>query len=60
MSKIYQQLKETTPEVVESWVDMYYKIIESRIFILLVIILSNFLYSLSKVIYRIINFGKKP
>ena len=46
MSKIYQQIKSATPDVMESWVDMYYKVIDSKPFILLVMVGSNILYLL--------------
>ena len=58
MSKIYQQIKSATPDVMESWVDMYYKIIDSRPFILFVMVVSNILYLLLNGIHKIVNYKK--
>ena len=59
MSKIYQQIKSATPDVMESWVDMYYKIIDSRPFILFVMVVSNILYLLLNGIHKIVNYIKR-
>ncbi len=59
MSKIYQQIKSATPDVMESWVDMYYKIIDSRPFILFVMVISNILYLLLNGIHKIVNYIKR-
>ena len=59
MSKIYQQIKSLTPDVMESWVDMYYKIIDSRPFILFVMVVSNILYLLLNGIHKIVNYIKR-
>ena len=59
MSKIYQQIKSATPDVMESWVDMYYKIIDSRPFILFVMVVSNILYLLLNGIHKIVNYLKR-
>tara|TARA_Y100000592_G_C5371896_1_gene268979 strand:+ start:562 stop:741 length:180 start_codon:yes stop_codon:yes gene_type:complete len=59
MSKIYQQIKSATPDVMESWVDMYYKIIDSKPFILFVMVVSNILYLLLNGIHKIINYIKR-
>ena len=56
---IYKQIKKTTPEIAESWVDMYYKVIESKPFILFVMVVSNILYLLLNGIYKIINYLKR-
>ena len=58
MSKIYQQIKSATPDVMESLVDMYYKIIDSRPFILFVMV-SNILYFLLNGIHKIVNYLKR-
>ena len=59
MSKIYQQIKSATPDVMESWVDMYYKVIDSKPFILLVMVVSNILYLLLNGIHKIVNYLKR-
>ena len=59
MSKIYQQIKSATPDVMESLVDMYYKIIDSRPFILFVMVVSNILYLLLNGIHKIVNYIKR-
>jgi len=59
MLKIYQQIKSATPDVMESWVDMYYKIIDSKPFILFVMVVSNILYLLLNGIHKIINYIKR-
>ena len=59
MSKIYQQIKSATPDVMESWVDMYYKVIDSKPFILLVMVVSNILYLLLNGIHKIVNYIKR-
>ena len=59
MSKIYQQIKSATPDVMESWVDMYYKVIDSKPFILLVMVVSNILYLLVNGIHKIVNYIKR-
>ena len=46
MSKIYQQIKSATPEVMDSWVDMYYKVVDSKTFILFVLLVYEILYVL--------------
>ena len=56
MSKIYQQIKSATPEVMDSWVDMYYKVVESKTFILFVMVVSNILYLLLNGIHKIVNY----
>ena len=54
MSKIYQQIKSATPEVVDNWVDMYYKVIDSKFFILFVFFLAlGFLFM---ELYRFMGF----
>ena len=59
MSKIYQQIKSATPDVMDSWVDMYYKVIDSKPFILLVMVVSNILYLLLNGIHKIVNYLKR-
>ena len=59
MSKIYQQIKSATPEVMESWVDMYYKVVDSKTFILFVMVVSNILYLLLNGIHKIVNYIKR-
>ena len=59
MSKIYQQIKSATPEVMDSWVDMYYKVVDSKTFILFVMVVSNILYLLLKGIHKIVNYIKR-
>ena len=59
MSKIYQQIKSATPDVMESWVDMYYKVIDSKPFILFVMVVSNILYLLLNGIHKIVNYIKR-
>ncbi len=59
MSKIYQQIKSATPEVMDSWVDMYYKVVESKTFILFVMVVSNILYLLLNGIHKIVNYIKR-
>lgn len=59
MSKIYQQIKSATPDVMESWVDMYYKVVDSKPFILFVMVVSNILYLLLKGIHKIVNYIKR-
>lgn len=59
MSKIYQQIKSATPEVVDNWVDMYYKVIDSKFFILFVMVVSNILYLLLNGINKIVNYIKR-
>ena len=59
MSKIYQQIKSATPDVMESWVDMYYKVVDSKPFILLVMVVSNILYLLLNGIHKIVNYLKR-
>ena len=59
MSKIYQQIKSATPDVMESWVDMFYKVIDSKPFILLVMVVSNILYLLLNGIHKIVNYLKR-
>ena len=59
MSKIYQQIKSATPEVMESWVDMYYKVVDSKAFILFVMVASNILYLLLRGIHKIVNYIKR-
>lgn len=59
MSKIYQQIKSATPEVMESWVDMYYKVVDSKAFILFVMVVSNILYLLLRGIHKIVNYIKR-
>ncbi len=59
MSKIYQQIKSATPEVMDSWVDMYYKVVDSKPFILFVMVVSNILYLLLNGIHKIVNYIKR-
>ena len=59
MTKIYQQIKSLTPDVMESWVDMYYKVADSKPFILLVMVVSNILYLLLNGIHKIVNYLKR-
>ena len=59
MSKIYQQIKSLTPDVMESWVDMYYKVVESKTFILFVMVVSNILYLFLNGIHKIVNYIKR-
>ena len=59
MTKIYQQIKSLTPDVMESWVDMYYKVVDSKPFILFVMVVSNILYLLLNGIHKIINYIKR-
>ncbi len=59
MSKIYQQIKSLTPDVMESWVDMYYKVVDSKPFILFVMVVSNILYLLLNGIHKIVNYIKR-
>ena len=59
MSKIYQQIKSATPDVMESWVDMYYKVVDSKPFILFVMVVSNILYLLLNGIHKIVNYIKR-
>ena len=59
MSKIYQQIKSATPDVMDSWVDMYYKVIDSKPFILLVMVVSNILYLLLNGMHKIVNYIKR-
>ncbi len=59
MSKIYQQIKSATPEVVDNWVDIYYKVIDSKFFILFVMVVSNILYLLLNGINKIVNYIKR-
>ena len=59
MSKIYQQIKSATPDVMESWVDMYYKVVDSKAFILFVMVVSNILYLLLNGMHKIINYIKR-
>ena len=59
MSKIYQQIKSATPDVMGSWVDMYYKVVDSKPFILLVMVVSNILYLLLNGMHKIINYIKR-
>lgn len=59
MSKIYQQIKSATPEVMDSWVDMYYKVVESKTFILFVMVVSNILYLFLNGIHKIVNYIKR-
>jgi hypothetical protein len=59
MSKIYQQIKSATPDVMDSWVDMYYKVVDSKPFILFVMVVSNILYLLLNGIHKIVNYIKR-
>ena len=59
MTKIYQQIKSLTPDVMESWVDMYYKVADSKPFILFVMVVSNILYLLLNGIHKIVNYIKR-
>jgi len=59
MSKIINEIKKTTPEVVDSWVDMYYKVIDSKPFILFVMVVSNILYLLLNAIHKLVNYIKR-
>ncbi len=59
MSKIINEIKKTTPEIAESWVDMYYKVIESKLFILFVMVVSNILYLLLNTIHKLVNYIKR-
>ena len=59
MSKLYQQIKSATPDVMESWVDMYYKVADSKPFILFVMVVSNILYLLLNGIHKIVNYIKR-
>ena len=59
MPKIYQQIKSATPEVMDSWVDMYYKVVDSKTFILFVMVVSNILYLLLNGIHKIVNYIKR-
>ena len=59
MSKIYQQIKSATPDVVDNWVDIYYKVIDSKFFILFVMVVSNILYLLLNGINKIVNYIKR-
>jgi len=59
MSKIYQQIKSLTPDVMESWVDMYYKVVDSKPFILFVMVVSNILYLFLNGIHKIVNYIKR-
>ena len=59
MSKIYQQIKSATPDVMESWVDMYYKVVDSKPFILFVMVVSNILYLLLNGIHKIVTYIKR-
>ena len=59
MSRIYQQIKSATPDVMESWVDMYYKVVDSKPFILFVMVVSNILYLLLNGMHKIINYIKR-
>jgi uncharacterized protein YqhQ len=59
MTKIYQQIKSLTPDVMESWVDMYYKVVDSKPFILFVMVVSNILYLLLNGIHKIVNYIKR-
>ena len=59
MLKIYQEIKSATPDVMESWVDMYYKVVDSKPFILFVMVVSNILYLLLNGIHKIVNYIKR-
>lgn len=59
MLKIYQEIKSATPDVMESWVDMYYKVVDSKPFILLIMVVSNILYLLLNGIHKIVNYIKR-
>ena len=59
MLKIYQEIKSATPDVMESWVDMYYKVVDSKPFILFVMVVSNILYLLLNGMHKIVNYIKR-
>jgi len=57
-SRGIQTLVETTEETVSSWVKLYYKLIESKVFILFVFCVSNILYIIVSLIHKIFSYRR--
>ena len=55
-SRGIQTLKETTGETVSQWVWVYNKIIDSKVFILLVYCVSNILYLITSLLYNLSSY----
>ncbi len=57
-SRGIQTLKETTGETVSQWVWVYNKIIDSKVFILLVYCVSNILYLITSLLYKLFSYRR--
>ena len=57
-SRGIQTLRTTTEEVTSSWVRLYHKIKDSTPFILFVFCISNILYIITSVLYKIISYRR--
>ena len=57
-SRGFRSLKETTDEVVSGWVELYHKLIESKVFILFVFCISNILYIIVSLIHKIFSYRR--
>ena len=57
-SRGIQTLKETTEETVSQWVWVYNKIIDSKVFILLVYCVSNILYLITSLLYKLFSYRR--
>jgi len=58
-SRGIQTLKDETKIVTSQWVKLYYELKESTPFILFVFCISNILYIITSVLYKIISFRRK-
>ena len=57
-SRGIQALKETTDEVVSGWAELYNKLIESKVFILFVFCVSNILYIIVSLLYKLFSYRR--
>ncbi len=57
-SRGIQTLKETTEETVSQWVWVYNKIIDSKVFILLVYCVSSILYLITSLLYKLFSYRR--
>ena len=57
-SRGVQALKETTEEVVSGWAELYHKLIESKVFILFVFCVSNILYIIVSLLYKLFSYRR--
>ena len=57
-SRGIQTFRTTTEEVTSSWVRLYHKIKDSTPFILFVFCISNILYIITSVLYKIISYRR--